>query len=50
MQVEFLLCIEYQFFSLKIINCKTIHKNILEISDQYRINIKVTLYIFQPIS
>ena len=43
--------IEYTYFCLKIINSKNIDKNILEISDQNRINIKVTLlYIFQPIS
>ena len=35
--------IEYTFFSLKIINPKNMHKNILEISDQNRINSKVTL-------
>ena len=38
--------IEYTFFSLKIINPKNIHKNILEISDQNRINIEVTFLYF----
>ena len=33
-------------FSLKIINHQNIHKNILEISDQNRINIKVTFLYF----
>ena len=33
-------------FSLRIINSKNINKNILEISDQNRINIKVTLLYF----
>ena len=39
-------CIEYTFFSLKIINPQNIHKNILEISDQNHINIKVTFLYF----
>ena len=34
------------FFSLKIINSKNIDKNILENSDQNRINIEVTLLYF----
>ena len=34
------------FFSLKIINPKNIDQNILEISDQNRINIKVTFLYF----
>ena len=38
--------IEYIFFSLKIINHKNIDKNILEISDQNRINIEITLLYF----
>ena len=38
--------IEYTFFSLKIINPQNIHKNILEILDQNRINIKVTFLYF----
>ena len=38
--------IEYTFFSLKIINPQNIDKNILEISDQNRINIEVTLLYF----
>ena len=42
----FLAQIEYTFFSLEIINPKNIDKNILEISDQNRINIKVTLLYF----
>ena len=33
-------------FSLKITNSKNIHKNIQEISDQNRINIKVTFLYF----
>ena len=37
--------IEYTFFNLKIIN-KNIHKNILEILDQSRFNIKVTFLYF----
>ena len=44
------LAISYRihiFFSLKIINPKNRDKNIVEISDQNRINIKVThLYFF----
>ena len=38
--------IEYTFFSLEIINPQNIHKNILEISDENRINIKVTFLYF----
>ena len=38
--------IKYTFFSLKIINPQNIHKNILKISDQNRINIKVTFLYF----
>ena len=38
--------IEYTFFSLKIINPQNIDKNILEISDQNRINIEVILLDF----
>ena len=38
--------IEYTFFNLKIINPQNIDKNILEISDQNRINIEVTLIFF----
>ena len=38
--------IEYTFFSLEIINAQNIHKNILEILDQNRINIKVTFLYF----
>ena len=38
--------IEYTFFSLEIINPQNVHKNILEISDQNRINIKVTFLYF----
>ena len=38
--------IEYTFFGLKIINPKNIHKNIPEISDQNRISIEVTFFIF----
>ena len=38
--------IEYTFFSLEIINSKNRHKNILEISDQNRINIEGTLLYF----
>ena len=34
------------FFSLEIINPKNIDKNILEISDQNRINIEVTILYF----
>ena len=41
-----LALIEYTFLSLKIINPKNIDKNILEISDQNRINIEVTLLYF----
>ena len=37
------ICVEYSFFSLKIIN-KNAHKNILEILD--RMNIKVTFLYF----
>ena len=36
--------IENTYFSLKIINPKNIHKNILEISDQNRINIEVIFF------
>ena len=36
----------YIFFSLKIINPKIVDKNILEIFDQNRINIEVTLLYF----
>ena len=36
----------HNFFSLKIINPKKIHKNILEILDQNRINIKITFLYF----
>ena len=39
-------CIEYTFFNPKIINSKNIDKNILEISDQNRINIEVKLLYF----
>ena len=38
--------IECTFLSLKIINPKNIHENILEISDQNRVNIKVTFLYF----
>ena len=38
--------IKYTFFSLKIINPQNIDKNILEISDQNRLNIEVTLLYF----
>ena len=38
--------IKYTFFSLEIINPKAQNKNILEISDQNRINIKVTFLSF----
>ena len=47
MELIFLLgSLEYTFFSLKMINPENIHKNILEISDQNRINIKVTFLYF----
>ena len=38
--------IEYTIFSLKIMNPKNIHKNILEISDQNNINIEGTFLYF----
>ena len=38
--------IEYTYFSLKITNPKSIDENILEISDQNRINTEVTLLYF----
>ena len=40
------LLIEYTFFSPKIINPQNVDKNILENSDQNRINIEVTLLYF----
>ena len=40
------MCIEYTFFRLKIINPKNIDKNIQENLDQNRINIEVTLSYF----
>ena len=39
-------CYRKYIFSLKIINPQNIDKNILEISDQNRINIKVTFLYF----
>ena len=46
MVINFAYSIEYTFFSLKIINPQNIHKNILEISDQNHINIKVRSLYF----